>query len=90
MHSEYSWYLEPGDVDRHFALARDDFERARDNGDPFVVLSHYYAMTGQWATGLQVYQRLFAHARAQGNVRFVTLSELAAESAYSVGVETPG
>jgi hypothetical protein len=37
-------------------------------------------MTGQWATGLQVYERLFAHARAQGNVRFVTLSELASQS----------
>lgn len=78
MHSEYTWYLEEGDVDRHFALARDDFERARAQGQPFVVLSHYYAMTGQWATGLQVYARLFAHARAQGDVRFVTLSELAA------------
>ncbi|HRW04211.1 MAG TPA: DUF2334 domain-containing protein [Caldilineaceae bacterium] len=76
MHSEYTWYLEPGDVDRHFALARDDFERARAKGQPFVVLSHYYAMTGQWATGLQVYERLFAHARARGDVRFVTLSEL--------------
>ena len=81
MHSEYTWYLETGDVDRHFALARDDFERARQHGEPFVVLSHYYAMTGQWATGLQVYERLFAYARAQGDVRFVTLSQLAAENA---------
>ncbi len=79
MHSEYTWYLEANDVDRHFELARDDFERARRNGEPFVVLSHYYAMTGQWATGLRVYERLFEYAREQGDVRFVTLSQLAAE-----------
>lgn len=77
MHSEYTWYLETDDVDRHFDLARADFDRARARGEPFVILSHYYAMTGQWATGLQLYARLFAYARAQGNVRFVTLSELA-------------
>jgi len=78
MHSEYTWYLETGDVDRHFDLARADFDRARQQGEPFVVLSHYYAMTGQWATGLQVYARLFAYVRALGDVHFVTLSELAA------------
>jgi len=83
MHSEYSWYLEADDVDRHAALAQDDFDQARRNGDPFVVLSHYYAMTGQWATGLELYKRLFAHARAQGDVRFVTLSQLATESPIS-------
>ena len=49
MHSEYTWYLETDDVDRHFALARDDFERRGVTAIPFVVLSHYYAMTGQWA-----------------------------------------
>ena len=78
MHSEYTWYLEPGDVDRHFELAKADFDRARGRGDPFVVLSHYYAMTGQWRNGLEVYRRLFAHARATGDVRFVTLSQLVA------------
>jgi len=76
MHSEYTWYLETGDIDRHFELARADFDRACQQGEPFVVLSHYYAMTGQWATGLQVYDRLFAYARGVGEVRFVTLSEL--------------
>ena len=77
MHSEYTWYLEAGDVERHFQLAKADFDRARANGDAFVVLSHYYAMTGQWATGLRVYEKLFAYARALGDVRFVTLSQLA-------------
>ena len=78
---EYTWYLTENDVERHFQLAKADFDRARADGDAFVVLSHYYAMTGKWATGLRVYEKLFAHARAQGDVRFVTLSQLIAEQA---------
>ncbi len=76
MHSEYTWYLTEDDIDRHFALVKSDFDRARVDGDPFVVLSHYYAMTGKWSAGLRVYERLFAYAREVGNVRFVTLSQM--------------
>jgi hypothetical protein len=35
-------------------------------------------MTGQWATGLRVYEKLFDYARQQGDVQFVTLSQLVA------------
>lgn len=77
MHSEYTWYLEAGDGDRHYELIRGDMDRAFAEGKPFVALSHYYAMTGKWATGLQVYERLFAYARQQG-VRFTTLRDLVA------------
>jgi peptidoglycan/xylan/chitin deacetylase (PgdA/CDA1 family) len=77
MHSEYTWYLEEGDVDRHFELAKADLDRAIAEGKAFVTLSHYYAMTGKWATGLKVYERLFAYARERG-VRFATLRELVA------------
>jgi predicted dehydrogenase len=42
----------------------------------FVPLSHYFAMTGEWTTGLRVYERLFAYARKQGKVRFCTVSRL--------------
>lgn len=77
--SEYTWYLTPDDIDRHYALIEADYERTRAEGGAFVVLSHYYAMTGQWAAGLEVYRRLIAHARETGDVRFVTLSELVAE-----------
>lgn len=79
MLSEYTWYLQPDDVDRHYALIQSDFDRTRAEGGAFVVLSHYYAMTGQWAAGLEVYRRLFAHARETGDVRFVTLSQLVSE-----------
>lgn len=77
MHSEYTWYLEPGDVDRHVALMCRDLDRALDEGNPFVTLSHYYAMTGKWATGLEAYARVFAYARERG-VRFTTLRDLVA------------
>lgn len=79
VYSEYSWYLTDADVEPHFQLARGDFDQARACGDAFVVLSHYYAMTGRWSAGLQVYRRLFDHARAGGNVRFSTLGQLVAD-----------
>lgn len=85
MYSEYSWYLTDADVDRHFQLAQRDFDRARANGDAFVVLSHYFAMTGKWSAGLRVYQRLFDYARSRGNVRFCTLSQLVADLGTDLG-----
>jgi peptidoglycan/xylan/chitin deacetylase (PgdA/CDA1 family) len=77
MHSEYTWYLEEGDINRHFELTKHDLDRAIVEGKPFVALSHYFAMTGKWAAGLQVYARLFAYARERG-VRFTTLRDLVA------------
>ncbi len=77
--SEYTWYLTPDDIDRHFDLIRSDYDRTRAEGGTFVVLSHYYAMTGQWSAGLEVYRRLFAHARETSDVRFVTLDQLVTE-----------
>jgi len=79
VHSEYTWYLTDEDIDRHFELAKRDFDRARAAGDAFVAMSHYFAMTGKWSAGLRVYERLFAYARSLGNVRFVTLSQMLAE-----------
>jgi peptidoglycan/xylan/chitin deacetylase (PgdA/CDA1 family) len=84
IHSEYTWYLTDADIDRHYELAKADFDRARANGDAFVALSHYYAMTGKWAAGLRVYERLFDHARRQGTVRFVTLSQVVEAKAVKV------
>ena len=79
VHSEYTWYLNEADIDRHFELAKTDFDRARLAGDAFVAMSHYYAMTGKWSAGLRVYARLFEYARELGDVRFVTLSQMLAE-----------
>jgi hypothetical protein len=59
------------------ALMCRDLDRALDEGKPFVTLSHYYAMTGKWATGLEAYARVFAYARERG-MRFTTLRELVA------------
>ena len=79
MHSEYTWYLAEGDVDRHFELAKADYDRTRAEGGAFVVLSHYYAMTGQWATGKALYaaplrlcsragRRAFRHPQPVGGI----------------------
>jgi peptidoglycan/xylan/chitin deacetylase (PgdA/CDA1 family) len=80
MVSEYTWLLGEGDLDRHYDLIRRDYDRARETSGIFVTLSHYYAMTGEYATGLKVYERLFAYARELGNVRFCTVSELLAQA----------
>ena len=75
MLSEYTWYLREEDFERHYALIQSDFDRVQQVGGAFVTLSHYYAMTGEWATGLRVYERLFAYARERG-ARFCTVSRL--------------
>jgi peptidoglycan/xylan/chitin deacetylase (PgdA/CDA1 family) len=74
--SEYTWFLQPEDEERHYQLARGDYDRVRGVGGAFIVLSHYYAMTGKWATGLTVHRRLFEYARERGEVRFCTQSQL--------------
>jgi peptidoglycan/xylan/chitin deacetylase (PgdA/CDA1 family) len=76
MHSEYTWLLGPDDLERQFALLWNDYERARAISGVFVALSHYYAMTGPYATGLWVYERAFARARELGDVRFCTVGQL--------------
>jgi peptidoglycan/xylan/chitin deacetylase (PgdA/CDA1 family) len=84
VHSEYTWYLTDEDIDRHFELAKRDFDRAHQAGDAFVAMSHYYAMTGKWSAGLRVYERLFAYAREVGNIRFATLGQLVAEKTQKI------
>jgi len=76
MLSEYTWFLREEDLDRHFELIKDDFDRTRQVSGVFVTLSHYYAMTGEWSTALRVYERLFAYVRELGNVAFCTVTQL--------------
>jgi hypothetical protein len=79
MVSEYTWLLGPDDLERQYDLLRRDFERAREGSGVFVALSHYYAMTGPYDTGLRVYERVFGHARELGDVRFCTVGQLLAQ-----------
>jgi peptidoglycan/xylan/chitin deacetylase (PgdA/CDA1 family) len=76
MMSEYTWYLKDEDIDRHFGLISSDFDRVRALGEPFVPLSHYDALTGEWRAGLRVYERLLNRAARTSTVRFTTLSDL--------------
>ena len=79
MVSEYTWLLGPEDLERQVDLLRRDYERARATSGVFVALSHYYAMTGPYATGLRVYERIFEHARELRDVRFCTVGQLLAQ-----------
>jgi peptidoglycan/xylan/chitin deacetylase (PgdA/CDA1 family) len=76
MMSEYTWYLRDEDVERHVGLMKSDFDRVRQSGDPFVPLSHYYAMTGEWRAGLRAYDRLLDYAAGKANLKFCTVSAL--------------
>jgi hypothetical protein len=76
MVSEYTWLLGPGDLERQVDLMRRDYDRARQESGVFVSLSHYYAMTGEYATGLRVYEQVLDHAREVGDVRFCTVGQL--------------
>lgn len=76
MLSEYTWYLKDEDIERHVGLMQADFERVRQSGEPFVALSHYYAMTGEWRAGLRAYDRLLDYAQRKTNLRFCTVSDL--------------
>jgi hypothetical protein len=73
--SEYTWFITPDEVDVHLRLAREDFDRVAAAEDAaFVALSHFYAMTGEHRAGLEVYRRLFAHARETAGAEFITLA----------------
>lgn len=74
--SEYTWFLKGEDQERHFQLMLQDFKRVMSQGGAFIPLSHYFAMTSEWSTGLRVYERLFDEIRRKGHVRFCTLSDL--------------
>jgi peptidoglycan/xylan/chitin deacetylase (PgdA/CDA1 family) len=76
MMSEYTWYLRDEDVERHVGLMKSDFDRVRQSGDPFVPLSHYYAMTGEWRAGLRAYDRLLDYAAGKASLKFCTVSDL--------------
>ena len=76
MLSEYTWYLRDEDVERHVGLMKSDFDRVRQSGDPFVALSHYYAMTGEWRAGLRAYDRLLDYATGKADLRFCTVGDL--------------
>jgi peptidoglycan/xylan/chitin deacetylase (PgdA/CDA1 family) len=76
MLSEYTWFVREDDVERHYQLMRDDLRRTWERSGVFVTLSHYFAMTGAWSSGLRIYERIFAAARQWSDVRFCTLSQV--------------
>ena len=44
----------------------------------FVVMTHFYAMTGEYRRGMEVYDRLFDYMEARGPVQYRTVAEAAA------------
>lgn len=77
--AEYTWYLtEDQHVAKAWELITSDYERCLGSSGIFVVMTHFYAMTGQYRRGLELYDRLFDHIEARGPVRYCTVAEAAA------------
>jgi peptidoglycan/xylan/chitin deacetylase (PgdA/CDA1 family) len=76
--SEYTWYLEDDlGVEKAWELMVADYERAARTSGLFVVMTHFYAMTGQYRRGLDLYDRLFDYMEARGTVQYRTVAEAA-------------
>lgn len=54
-----------------------DYERAARTSGLFVVMTHFYAMTGKHRRGLDLYDRLFDYMEARGTVQYRTVAEAA-------------
>jgi len=72
--SEYTWFLRENDVKRQVDIAIKDLDRVFRARGVFVALSHFYALTGEFAAGLKVYEKIFNFARKKG-IEFVTMEE---------------
>ena len=75
--AEYTWFLKASDVERHFRLIKEDFDLSAETGGTMLSLCHVGPVTGPNDSGLEVYRRLFRHARKQ-DVIFRTLNNIAA------------
>ncbi len=75
--AEYTWFLKAADIERHFGLIKEDFDLSAETGGTMVPVCHVGPVTGPNDAGLEVYRRLFRHARKKG-VIFQTLSKIAA------------
>ncbi|MFH2068895.1 MAG: DUF2334 domain-containing protein [Candidatus Omnitrophota bacterium] len=73
--AEYTWFLKEADVERHYQLIREDFDKAAETGGVMASVCHVTPVTGVNSAGLKVYEKLFRYAREQGNVTFSTLGE---------------
>lgn len=72
--SEYTWLITEKNIERQLNLAMNDLNRVSAAQGTFVALSHFYAMTGEYAAGLKLYERLFQEARRK-DAEFVTMKE---------------
>lgn len=77
--AEYTWFLtDDVSAEKAWDLITADFERTADSTGIFVVMSHFYAMTGPNRRGRELYDRLFDYMEARGTVRYRTVAEAAA------------
>jgi peptidoglycan/xylan/chitin deacetylase (PgdA/CDA1 family) len=77
--SEYTWYLaDDQSLEKAWELITGDYERVVSRSGIFVAMSHFYAMTGPYRRGLELYDRFFDYAESRGPVHYRTVAEAAA------------
>ena len=75
--SEFTFYLKKEHFEKHLNLAKEDLDRTRELNGVFVSMCHVDPITGRYAIGLEMYRRLFKHARDFGDVNFGLLKDVA-------------
>lgn len=77
--SEYAWYLTPGKIDRHLALAVDDLHRVAGQSRVFVLVCHVQCVGAEDGLSQQLLHSLFEIARNDFAAEFLTLRDLVAD-----------
>ncbi|HEX2185386.1 MAG TPA: hypothetical protein VHN78_07760, partial [Chloroflexota bacterium] len=89
--SEYTWYLsDDHSVARAWELLTRDHERVAGSSRLLVVMTHFYAMTGPYRRGIELYERFFDHAESRGAVRYRTVAEAAGGALGPWPLPAPG
>lgn len=79
--SEYTWYLtDDAQVEHAWNLMVADGDRAVRASGLFTVMTHFYAMTGPYRKGLELYDRFFDYVESLGTVKYRTVTEAATAS----------
>lgn len=76
--SEYTWYLRSEqEAQKAWELITADCLRAQRASGLFVTMSHFYAMTGPFKRGLELYERFFDYVESRWKVQYRTVAEVA-------------
>ncbi|MBI3922394.1 MAG: DUF2334 domain-containing protein [Armatimonadetes bacterium] len=77
--SEYAWRVPPEKIEKHVSLAVEDMRRIYSLCDVFILVCHVQEVGGDLPYPQQVLRSIFATARKDFQVQFITLRQLIAD-----------